>query len=68
MKSVRYYELLEQHDWTYAYSDDPSVYDQGRLSKNKLISISMRNKDLAKLYNAYSKYIFDGAAKPPKPT
>lgn len=62
-----YWSMLNQHDWTHAMSDDQRVFKAGSAEKKTLLRISNESPEHAKLYAAFSDYIFQGKPKPDKP-
>ena len=62
-----YYQTLEQHDWTYCYSDDPTRYQAGKIEARRLRAVANYHREADKLYTAFSNSIFTDKAKPPIP-
>jgi hypothetical protein len=56
MNKVDFIQLLQAHDWTYQYSDDPSKYKRGQAQRE---AINKARKELGvegdALYETYSK-------------
>lgn len=75
-----YYTMLEKADWTYAMSDDHSVWRRGDSAMSKLVSISRQSPEHLTMFNAMKEHYWsnpvmkDGVymgrekPKPEKPT
>lgn len=48
-----YKQLLEQHDWTYEYSDDHQVYLKGVESLTNLVKIAGYNERFKNMFTNY---------------
>lgn len=56
-----YYDLLEQHDWYYIFSDDHKVYEKGKSNQDKLVDLAEENGPKFKeLYKAFGDHYFSG--------
>ena len=53
-----YVQALERHDWTYAYSDDGSVWRRGLNREQDLRSQTMVQPLLLQAYNAWYTYVW----------
>jgi hypothetical protein len=56
------YDRLEKHDWTFAFSDDPSVYRRGVKAQDALKAQARATPGGEALYQAFHDYIFSGPA------
>ena len=56
MKLQEFYDLLEQHDWYYDYSDDFSIYSCGLENYKNLQRLSLLSKQHEELFVAYRKH------------
>jgi hypothetical protein len=56
------YDALEKHDWTFAFSDDPSVYRRGVKAQDLLKSQAKATPGGEALYQAFHDHIFSGPA------
>ena len=68
MTREEFYNELEQHDWTFMYSDDHSMYTRGRQNIERLTAIASQSPELEELFNAYSKWYWnrmDGSLEKP---
>lgn len=63
----QYLQMLEKHDWYYAYSDDHRKYTKGHDSEQRLRAIADQAEELKQLMVAYVAYIFDDDEKPTAP-
>jgi len=68
-----YYDLLEEHDWYYAFSDDMRIYSKGEKQEMYLTGVAQRNGiSFQNLYDAFHHYHFSGqqfgTVKADKPT
>lgn len=66
-----FYEMLEKHDWYYAWSDDVRVYDRGMLSYGRLAKVAEQSDKHRELLKAYADHMFSGkpwnTVQTPKP-
>lgn len=53
---VDFEKLLQDHDWFYAFSDDTRYYKAGRMSEEKLITLTENNRAWRDLFLLYSQY------------
>lgn len=53
MSEEDYLKLLKAHDWTYHYSDDPSVWKKGTQTSQTLMSLAKNNANLEVMYRNY---------------
>lgn len=66
MKISEFYDKLEQHDWTYEYSDDHSVWMRGSAAERALLQIVKDNGGtFLQLYNDFKAYAFGSNVKKP---
>lgn len=56
-------ELLENHDWTYSYSDDHSAWRRGVISESKITSVLEDHPEYAPLYQNAYKFAFSEITK-----
>lgn len=65
------WDQLNRHDWTYMYSDDPSVYSRGYDQEQKLKKLAKTVEKGEELYVQFHNYHFSGehygTKKEPKP-
>lgn len=68
-----YWELLNNHDWFYQWSDDHRVYQKGFRESQELSTLSIHGKDFQDLYQAFNDWHIanvlrqDDVKKPKKP-
>ena len=56
MTKQDYIQLLISHDWTYQYSDDPSVYRRGQAQRDAINKVKAElGEDGQQLYDLYNK-------------
>lgn len=72
---AKYWEMLNQHDWYYSYSDDGSVYRRGSEAEAKLLAIAKKSPEHQALFDGFRHHHFSGgpwntekAPKPEKPS
>lgn len=53
-----YVQRLANHDWTYDYSDDHSVWRRGQQVRDGLIADARKHPEFQQAFNAWSNYIF----------
>lgn len=53
---VQFEEVLQNHDWFYAFSDDKRYYDAGRLSEQRITELMEGNEWWTKLFRLYAEY------------
>lgn len=63
---AEFYDMLQQHDWFYEFSEDRNVYTRGSCTRRYLINIANQDAEFKKLYYAYHAYIFKNGVKPQK--
>lgn len=68
MNLPEFYDLLEAHDWTYAYSDDQSYWERGQAEADKINAIADDDDSCCALLDKYNAYVWRGAPKPERPT
>ena len=68
MNIQEFYGLLEDHDWTFEYSDDHSVWGRGCAEERKIYDAMENNESFKTLYNEYKAFGFGKGEKPSKPT
>lgn len=52
-------KLLDNHDWTYRYSDDPSMEKRGRAKEMNIKSAIENQPEFQKIYADYVKNKFN---------
>lgn len=67
-----FYDMLEAHDWYYAFSDAHNVWLAGEAARDKLNTIAEAGgSEYKKLLKKYSKHMFTGESwgnkQAPKP-
>ena len=66
-----FWDMLNAHDWYYAYSDDHSVWQRGERASKKLEAIAQQSKAHRELMTRFTLHMFSGEAwntqKEPKP-
>ena len=67
MTPRQFWTACRVHDWNYMYSDDPGVYRAGKEENETLLDAAYKDRSLFDIYNAWSAYHFDNAAKPAEP-
>lgn len=50
MSTLKFKQLLDEHDWTYEYSDDPLLYSQGLGQWYELKRLIATNPEFKRLY------------------
>lgn len=68
---IEFYDMLEQHDWYYAFSDDHRVWKAGNANLAKIQNIVRESAEHAALYSGFHNHYFSGPAwsteQSPKP-
>lgn len=59
-----FYSLLENHDWTFAYSDDHRAYTKGNDSLKVIQATMQENDRLMRLWEDYADSIWNHTEKP----
>ena len=59
-----FYKLLEDHDWTYNYSDDQRYYAQGVAEADTIAHTRKISAEHDKLYRDYINYRYNDGEKP----
>lgn len=54
---------LQRHDWHYSYSDDHSVYRNGKADEAQLDQLAQTSPNHDRLYRAYKAYQYTGGAE-----
>lgn len=62
MTEQEYAKLLDRHDWTYQFSDDPRWYKKGKAEAAKLKALAASNDEFKKLYSQRCVEVFGGRA------
>lgn len=63
----QYYNMLDRHDWTYMYSDDPTSYRSGVDTEKKLRKIAQESTSHQNLFEAMRDYYHPhGVARLPR--
>ena len=57
-------KLLIEHDWTYEYSDDSRVYNEGQRKEDRIKQEARKSPLLKKFYTAYYKALCNGETRP----
>ena len=60
MNIQEYYDLLDEHDWFYQFSDDMRVYNAGNVAQKKIQHLSETSTVHRDLYLSFQGYIFSG--------
>jgi hypothetical protein len=67
----QYWVMLNNHDWYYNYSDDPSVWRRGSNNEAKMVGTSKQSPEHEALYKGFVAHHFSGdpwkTEKQPKP-
>ena len=58
-----YVAQLANHDWTFDYSDDGSVWRRGNEQKKVLMAVTNKHPIALAAYTAFSNYHFDQVEK-----
>lgn len=53
---IDFEELLQDHDWFYAFSDDRRYYKVGKAKEEMIVAITAENRWWRDLYMVYSEY------------
>ena len=67
MTPKQFWTMCRVHDWHHMYSDDPSVYREGRESLADLKSVAEKSPELLAIYEAWEDNQLGGGAKPVEP-
>jgi hypothetical protein len=67
MTLQEFYDLLDQHDWYYQYSDDRSVYNRGKEQQAKIEAQASGRREFKLLLEAFRSYIRGSGPKPERP-
>lgn len=59
MTREEFYKELENHDWTYSYSDDFSVYQRGHANIKRLREIASQSQELGELFQDYADWYWN---------
>lgn len=69
-----FWQMLDQFDWYYAFSDDSVVFREGHNAESRLYALSAQSPEHRALFEAFHRHMFSGPAweteqapKPPKP-
>lgn len=54
VKLFNYCKLLHEHDWSYEYSDDNSVWRQGSIERMKLLELQKEVDPEWKVWDAFA--------------
>lgn len=71
MTREEFYNELEQHDWTFMYSDVHSTYTRGRQNIERLKAIASQSEEFGELFQDYADWYWnrmDGDGSVEKPT
>ena len=60
MTLQEYDKQLANHDWYYAWSDDPSVYRSGERAQDSIVRLRDISGAHATLLDAYNQHYFSG--------
>lgn len=58
MTLEEYKKRLQNHDWLYAYSDDPNVYERGRYEQETLEYLAKENPEFKQAFNKEKRDFF----------
>jgi hypothetical protein len=67
-----YWDMLDRHDWYYAFSDDMKVYGHGSKESHKILTIAEAGgEEYLEMLGQFQKHFFSGqpwdTEKAPKP-
>lgn len=72
---IEYWEMLNAHDWYFAWSDDARVFNNGDYAYERLKKLASGNKEFDILLKGFHNHYFSGepwgteqTTKPEKPT
>lgn len=51
MTAQQFYDMCKDHDWTYMYSDDHSVWKAGKESEKELIALTKGKPEFQDIYD-----------------
>jgi hypothetical protein len=63
MNPQEYLKELKAHDWTYSYASG-EAYRKGQHNHNRLTTLADTDENLKALYNAYSRFVWEGQEEP----
>lgn len=64
MTEMDFFNLCENHDWHYAFSDDHRAYKAGEAKLLALHAALKRHPEYRPIFEGWFKYIFHGAPTP----
>lgn len=53
MIAAEFYDLCDQHDWTYNFSDDHGVWQRGEAERRRLVALAAENPDFQVILDAW---------------
>ncbi len=56
----QFYQILSNHDWYFAFSDDNRVYHNGEASKERLNAFAKQSSAHQALLDGFSRHHFSG--------
>lgn len=53
---AQFEQLLQDHDWYYAFSDDKRYYSAHKMAEQRILELSQTNRHWKDLYLLYSQF------------